>query len=171
MDRTQTRCRLIVVMGIMASGKTTVARALAAELGYAFLEADDFHGAENIAKMARGEPLDDADRAGWLQILRKRVDQSLERGESVVLACSALKESYRRVLGVRREGAALVYLRASAELVVSRARLRAGHFMPESLVRSQLETLEEPRDAIVIDAELEPNAIVAAIVRALAAAC
>jgi gluconokinase len=159
---------LIIVMGVTASGKTTIARLLAGELGYAFVDADDFHSSENIAKMSRGEPLDDADRAGWLRILRERIDRSFERGEPVVLACSALKESYRGILGVRRPGAALVYLRASEELVVSRARQRTGHYMPQSLVQSQLETLEEPDDAIVVDAALEPTLIVDAILRALA---
>jgi gluconokinase len=143
---------VIVVMGVAGSGKSTIAKALAVELSATFLDADDFHSPANVAKMSRGEALQDADREGWLLALRTRIDQATARGERAVLACSALKQAYRDKLGVGRPGIVLVYLKGSYELIRDRMRLRTDHFFKEPMLASQFAALEEPTDAIVVDA-------------------
>jgi gluconokinase len=155
-------------MGVSASGKTTVGRALAKELGCAFCDGDELHPAENIEKMRRGVPLDDADRVPWLRLVREHIDRARERGEGLVVACSALKEEYRRDLGLPDLSVALVYLRASLELVERRLRERKHHFMPLSLASSQFASLEEPRYGIIVDADQPPDAIVAQIMKEVA---
>lgn len=160
---------IIVIMGIAGSGKTTVGRLLAAELGWSFFDADELHPAANIAKMASGQPLDDADRGPWLARLRQLVDELVAAGTSAVLACSALKQSYReRLLGGCAE-ARLVYLKASRALLAQRLRERAHHFFPAELLDSQLAALEEPEDALVMDPERPPADIVSDIVADIAA--
>jgi len=161
----------IVVMGVAGSGKTTVGRRLAAALGGAwrFADADDFHPPANVAKMSSGVPLDDADRRPWLDALRVHLDACAVRNESVVLACSALKESYRRRLAAARGPVRFVYLKgAPAEL---RARLtgRQGHYLKADLLDSQFAALEEPAPgaALVVEAALAPDEIVRRIVAAL----
>lgn len=142
----------VVVMGVSGSGKTRIGRALAKALGATFLEGDDFHPPANIAKMAGGQPLTDADRAPWLAALNAALRQHAARGQRAVLACSALKESYRAQLG---EGGVLlrfVYLKGTPALIARRVQGRKGHFMPVSLLESQFEALEEPADAIVVNA-------------------
>jgi gluconokinase len=146
-------------MGVTGAGKTTVGRALAETLHWQFADADEYHSAANIAKMRAGIPLTDDDRAPWLQSLRSAIVNWLSRGEHVVLACSALKASYREVLLVSRE-VKLVYLKASAELIASRLALRHGRYMNPHLLRSQFETLEEPQDAVTVDASLSTTEIV-----------
>jgi gluconokinase len=165
---------VIIVMGVAASGKTTVGGRLASRLGWAFHDADDRHPAANVEKMARGEPLTDADRAPWLDALRRVIDEALARGEHAVLACSALRRSYRDRLrpapSTERTGPSpvrFVYLRASPDLVAARAAARPGHFMPAALVPSQFAALEEPDDALVVDAAEPPDALVDRIVAAL----
>jgi gluconokinase len=158
---------VIVVMGVSGSGKTTIARSLAARIDAAMLDADDFHSPANVAKMARGEPLDDADREGWLSALREQIDKVLAEHRRAVLACSALKRAYRDRLGVGRPDVVLVYLQGSYELIRNRMHARHGHFMKESMLASQFATLEEPTDAITVDVSLPPDEIVDAIVRAL----
>jgi gluconokinase len=154
---------IVIVMGVAGSGKTTVGRGLADRLGLEFSDADDLHDQANIAKMARGEGLSDADRSGWLSRVRSRIDRALEDGAGLVLACSALKESYRRQLGAGRGEVSLVYLRVAPELAERRLRARRGHFMPPSLVASQFSNLEAPAGAIVIDADRPVEAIVSQI--------
>ncbi len=154
-------------MGVSASGKTTVGRALANELGCAFCDGDDLHPAENIEKMRRGVPLDDADRVAWLGLVRLRIDRARGRGDGLVVACSALKEKYRRDLGLPDPSVALVYLRASLDVIERRLRERRHHFMPPSLAASQFAALEEPRDAITVDADQPLDAIVAEAMRGL----
>ena len=154
-------------MGVSGSGKTTIGKGLAERLGFEFCDADDFHGAANIAKMARGEALTDADRSGWLALLRTRIDRALTDRRGMVLACSALKERYRRQLGIERPGMVLVYLRTTPELAARRLRARTEHFMPSSLLASQFSDLEEPAGAIVLDADQPVEAIVSQIVGAL----
>ncbi len=154
---------VIIVMGVAGSGKSTIARALTTELGAAFLDADDFHSPANVAKMARGEALDDADREGWLAALRARIDDVLAHEGRAVLGCSALKRAYREKLGVGRREIALVYLKGSFELFRDRLRRRTGHFMKDSMLESQFAALEEPTDAIVVDAALGPEEIVRAL--------
>ena len=145
------RPMIIVLMGVTGAGKTTVGRALAEQLHWRFADADDYHSAANIAKMRAGVPLTDDDRAPWLQSLHYAIAEWIRAGESVVLACSALKASYRDVLLVSPE-VKFVYLRASPALIAARVAARTGSYMNPQLVPSQFATLEEPRDAVVIDA-------------------
>jgi gluconokinase len=155
---------VLVLMGVSGSGKTTVGKALAGDLGWAFVEADDFHPVANVEKMRGGVPLDDEDRRPWLQALRGRVDRACGRGEDVVLACSALKHEYREYLERNHPGCVrYVYLRGSEELIRRRLEAREGHFMDPNLLRSQFEALEAPEDALQVDAAPSPEAIAAEI--------
>ena len=155
---------IVVVMGVAGAGKTTVGQKLAAYLGWRFVEGDDFHPAANVTKMTRGRPLTDADRAPWLQALRREVVRSRDRGESLVVTCSALKASYRATLR-GDDGAAVqfVYLKVAPAVLQQRLQQRQGHFMPASLLASQLATLEEPEEAIVVEAQTAIADIVAAL--------
>ncbi len=140
-------------MGVSGSGKTTVGRAVAEALGWRFLEGDDYHPPASVAKMAAGTPLTDADRWPWLDRLRDELKAIAARGEHAVLACSALKEAYRARLAQAR-GVRFVYLKADRATIAARLAARAGHYMPATLLDSQFATLEEPRDALVIDVAL-----------------
>ncbi len=153
---------IILLMGVSGVGKTTIGQALAQELGWPFADADDFHPAGNVAKMRAGVPLDDADRAPWLQALHEAIVGWIAAGKSAVLACSALKESYRRQLVVGPE-VKLVFLLAGFDLVSQRLEARQGHYMNPGLLRSQFETLEVPQDAIAIDVSVAVPEIAAAI--------
>lgn len=150
---------IILLMGVTASGKTTVGKQLALELGWRFLEGDDFHSPENIQKLRQGMPLNDEDRKPWLEAIRETIRATLARGENAVIACSALKETYRRMLRVS-EQVIFVYLKATIALIQERLRRRVGHFMNPNLIQSQFDTLEEPEDALQIDAGLTPAEIV-----------
>ncbi|HET7617285.1 MAG TPA: gluconokinase [Vicinamibacterales bacterium] len=159
---------VIVVMGVAGSGKTTVGEKLADALGAAFLDADALHPAENIDKMARGIPLDDEDRAPWLERVHARVRAAFAEKTTIVVACSALKQRYRdQIAG----GIPItwVYLRGSRALVQDRLAHRQGHFMPATLLDSQFRDLEEPHDAIDVDISLSPDAIVQRILAELPA--
>ncbi|MGH7856890.1 MAG: gluconokinase, GntK/IdnK-type [Candidatus Binatia bacterium] len=153
---------ILLVMGVTGSGKTTIGRRLAADLGWPFLDGDDLHPPANVDKMKRNVPLDDSDRAPWLTSLRERIEASLRRGESLVLACSALKESYRKRLCVD-ERVKVVYLRGDEALLRKRLESRRGHFAGAGLLPSQLADLEEPRDALTVDVGRTPEEIVATI--------
>jgi gluconokinase len=142
---------IVLLMGVTGVGKTTVGEALARELHWRFADADDYHSPANIAKMHSGIPLTDVDRAPWLQSLHNAIVNWLAAGENVILACSALKASYRALLVVSGD-VKLVYLRGSEELIAARLAARHGHYMDPHLLHSQFETLEEPRDALTIDA-------------------
>lgn len=155
---------LILVMGVSGVGKTAVGRALAERLGWAFLDADDDHPPENVAKMRAGIPLDDADRMPWLAAVRARAEAHLARGEHVVLACSALKRSYRSYLEDVDTRVAFVHLDAPAELIGQRIRGREGHFMPEDLLESQFDALEHADQALMVDAAAPLEDVVEAIV-------
>jgi gluconokinase len=149
--------RAIVVMGVSGTGKSTVGRALAETLGLPFVEGDDLHPESNVAKMAAGIPLTDADRAPWLDLIAAELDRP------VVITCSALKRSYRDRLRLAAPDLVLVYLHGAPELLASRMAQRDGHFMPTALLESQLATLEEPAaDEYVIGADvmLRPDEIV-----------
>lgn len=150
---------IIVVMGVSGSGKTTVGRLLAEELGWKYYEADDYHSSANVEKMRSGLPLDDADRKPWLEALRELIRGCLEREESAVLACSALKESYREFLLVD-ESVILVYLKGDYEIIQSRLGARRGHFMNPKLLGTQFDALEEPADATHVDVSSSPGEIV-----------
>jgi gluconokinase len=153
---------IIVVMGVTASGKSTVGKRLALELGWRFLEGDDFHSPENIEKLRLAKPLGDEDRKPWLQAIQETIRATHARGENAVIACSALKERYRRTLQLS-EQVIFVYLKATIPLIQERLKKRVGHFMNPSLLQSQFDTLEEPEDALQIDAGLTPAEIVQAI--------
>jgi gluconokinase len=159
----------VMVMGVSGVGKTAVGRALAAATGVEFVDADDFHPAPNVAKMSRGEPLTDADRADWLARLNGELRARMDTGRSTVLACSALKARYRAALlaGVTPPPR-VVFLHADYDAVAVRLAHRRGHFMPATLLASQFEALEPPTDAVVIDASRPLDEVVAAAVSALA---
>jgi gluconokinase len=156
---------IVVLMGVAGTGKTTVGALLAEAIHASFCDADALHPADNIAKMTRGEPLTDNDRWPWLQQVRSRIDAAVGRGESLVLACSALKRSYRRILQVNPSQQRLVYLRGDQATVSERLHSRQGHFMKGSLLDSQFEALEEPSlsEALIIDITAAPVEIVAQI--------
>ncbi|HTG52231.1 MAG TPA: gluconokinase [Candidatus Tectomicrobia bacterium] len=135
---------MIIVFGVSGAGKTTVGKLLAQELGWQFLEADDFHSAANIVKMRSGRPLTDEDRWPWLDRLREQIEQLLSAGENAVLACSALKRAYRDRLRVSDE-VKFVFLRGDYALVEKQLRSRRGHFMNAGLLQSQFDELEEPQ--------------------------
>ncbi len=147
---------VVLVMGVAGSGKTTVGAALAHSLGYAFVDADDLHPVENVERMRRGIALDDEARGPWLREVRAAIDEVLQGGRGVVVACSALKASYREVLLGGVDGAIVIYLRADRATLERRLRSRTGHFVPASLLDSQLDDLEEPAEALVVEGDLDP---------------
>ena len=150
----------ILVMGVSGCGKTTVARALAQALHREYIDADPYHPEENLAKMNRGEPLTDNDRAGWLAILTEVLARQTAAGKPVVLACSALKKAYRDQLA--RGGAfRVIYLKGSRELLAARLGARKYHFFNPVLLDSQLADLEEPSDACTLDVAKTEDEVVA----------
>jgi len=153
---------IIVIMGVAGSGKTTVGTLLASDLGWEFADADDYHSAANVEKMRGGMPLTDADRGPWLETLRARIVGWLESRTNAVLACSALRQVYRDRLQVN-EQVHFVLLKGERDLLSTRLLQRPDHYMKQSMLESQLETLEEPMDAVVVDAGLAPAEIVHAI--------
>jgi gluconokinase len=159
---------IVVLMGVSGSGKTTVGRLLAEKLGWPFADGDDFHPATNVEKMRQGEPLTDEDRRPWLRSLREYIDSVAERGDNLVLACSALSHDYREYLTAdNAHYVRYVYLQGSEELIGQRLADRRGHFMPPSLLRSQFDVLEPPQDAIRVDITPAPSIVAEAIIRAL----
>jgi gluconokinase len=153
-------------MGVSGAGKTTVGQLLAAELGWDLVDADDYHSAANVEKMRNGIPLTDADRAPWLETLRGMIADAIKAGKNIVLACSALKRSYREFLRVGPE-VRFVYLKVSPPVLHDRLHARRGHYMTEQMLASQLATLEEPQHALVVDASAPPGEIVKNIRSAL----
>jgi gluconokinase len=158
--------KTLIVMGVSGCGKSFIGAKVAQALGGMFEDADDFHPASNIEKMASGKPLTDDDRWPWLDILRKRIVLNQNQAACYVLACSALKQSYRdRLRGDDSpEALVFIYLEGSKELIRQRMEAR-DHFMPPALLDSQFATLERPGDAIAINIELTPDEIVAAILQ------
>lgn len=157
----------MIVMGVAGSGKTTVGEALARHLGWNFYDADAFHPAANIEKMANGTPLTDSDRAPWLAALHSLISTSLKENRPGVLACSALKESYRRKLLEGNDGVQIVYLKGSYDLIWSRLSRRKDHYMKPQMLQSQFETLEEPEDALTLDVSLPVADLVGEILKRL----
>jgi len=155
--------RVLIVMGVAGCGKTTVGLALAQALGWEFLDADTLHPPANVAKMSAGIPLEDADRAPWNAAVCADIAARIARGAKTVIACSALKEAFRAALtpdpGPRR----YVYLRGDFAMISERLAERSGHFMKQGLLRSQFEALEEPADALTLDAAAAPAATVSRI--------
>lgn len=159
---------IVVLMGVSGSGKTTVGKLLAVKVGWQFADADDFHPATNVEKMRQGSPLTDEDRSPWLRTLREYIDTVAERGENLVLACSALNHDYREYLTAdNSKHVRYVYLQGSEELIAKRLAKRRGHFMPPSLLRSQFEALEPPQDTIRVDITASPAIIAETIMHAL----
>ena len=150
---------IIVLMGVTGSGKSTVGKLLAQQLGWKFFDGDDFHSPANIEKMRRGMPLNDDDRRPWLEAIRESIRKMVERSENAVIACSALKHSYRQMLRIAGE-VVFVYLKANIDTVRERLRNRTGHFMNPDLIQSQFDTLEESEQTLRVDASLPPGEIV-----------
>jgi gluconokinase len=160
----------LIVMGVAGSGKTTVAQALADRVGWRFEDGDVFHPASNVEKMRSGRPLTDEDRWPWLRAIAAEIDRTREAGGHIIIACSALKRSYRDILIGSRGGVRLIYLKGSRDLIGQRLRARRGHFMPPELLDSQFATLEEPgpdERAVIVDVASTVDAIVDDIVRRL----
>lgn len=159
-----TRLRVLIMMGPTGCGKTTVGRLLAQKLAWPFIDADDFHPPANVAKMRQGVALDDADRRPWLEALRVAIERWRLVGQSGIMACSALKKTYRQILGVDQQTVRTVYLQGSFELLHTRIKARRNHFMPADLLQSQLDTLEPPAGGLTVDISVPPEAIVAQII-------
>lgn len=158
---------IVVVMGVSGSGKTTIGAALATRLGWSFVEGDDWHPPQNVAKMSAGTPLTDEDRFPWLDRLNAELRAREERGENVVVTCSALKQSYRDRLTRGLARWQLVFLHGSFELLSNRMAERKHRFMPASLLQSQFTVLEPPTNAIAMDVDEPPERCVEKILAAL----
>ena len=154
-------------MGVTGVGKSTVGMRLADAIGARFVDADDFHPEENVAKMRAGIPLDDSDRTPWLAALNALLLDAERRGETTVLACSALKAAYRDLLARDVAGFRLVHLHGTRELIAERLAGRRGHYMNPALLDSQLATLQVPDDAIALDIEASPESLAATAERLL----
>ena len=150
-------------MGVSGSGKTTIGQLLSADLICSFIDGDDFHPPVNIKKMSSGEALTDEDRWPWLEILTDKIQEHIQQEQSMVLACSALKKSYREILCVERELVQFIYLKGNYATILRRMQSRENHFMTKSLLQSQFATLEEPEDAIVVDISPSPSEILKSI--------
>jgi gluconokinase len=159
---------VLVLMGVSGTGKTTVGKVLASELGWDFVEGDDYHPMANVEKMSAGRPLTDEDRGPWLKALRRRIEEACEQGENIVLACSALKREYREYLERHDlECVHYVFLHGSEELIRRRLADRKGHFMDPNLLESQFEALEVPEGTLQVDITPAPEVIAARIRRKL----
>jgi len=158
---------IVIVMGVVGAGKTTVGELLAQQMGWDFADADEFHPASNVEKIRNGIALTDLDREPWLDLLRARIVEWIEQGQSAVLACSALKRIYRDKLDAGPE-VRFVYLKGTGKLIASRLRARRGHFANESILASQLADLEEPGDATTVEISGTPQQIVRKIRKSLA---
>ncbi|NUT37620.1 MAG: gluconokinase [Hamadaea sp.] len=167
------QARVIVVIGVAGSGKTTIGLALAERLGIEFVDGDGLHPPENVAKMTRGIPLDDADRLPWLERIGDWIDSRLAAGSSGVVACSGLRRAYRQLIGEGRAGVQLVYLRVRREVAEDRVSHRSGHFFGAALLESQFAALEEPEPdegVLTVNGEFSVPRVVDEIARGLTAA-
>lgn len=161
---------LVVVMGVSGCGKSTLGQALADTLGVPYIEGDALHPPDNVARMAAGTPLTDADRAGWLDIIGERLVEAGRSGSGAVVACSALKRIYRDRLRAASPGLRLVHLHGDPALLAARIGQRTGHYMPATLLPSQLQTLELPdldEAAVTLDIAQPPEALVRRALQAL----
>jgi gluconokinase len=157
---------VIILIGVTSSGKTSIGRALSVLTGYSFLDADDYHSPENITKMSRGEALNEADRQPWLSILSEVIDSQIKQGKQTILACSALKKSYRvQLASSNLAHVHFIYLKVAPELLETRMKQRKEHFMSPKLLFSQLETLEEPTadEATIVRVQTETSPEVIAL--------
>jgi len=158
---------VLILMGPMGCGKTAIGKMLAKKLGWPFYDADDFHPKENVEKMRAGIALTDEDRKLWLEKLRADIQRWLKHRQSTILACSALKQAYRDILGVNQSTVRTVYLKGSYELLGKRLEERQHPYMDKNLLRSQLDTLEEPKDGLTVDISATPEIIVGTIIKSL----
>lgn len=158
---------VLILMGPMGCGKTTIGKMLAKKLGWPFYDADDFHPKENVEKMRAGIALTDEDRKLWLEKLRANIHRWLKHGQNTILACSALKQAYRNILGVNQNTMRAVYLKGSYSLLRKRIEERQHPYMDKNLLRSQLDTLEEPKDGLTVDISATPEIIVSTIIKSL----
>ncbi|MFP4344504.1 MAG: gluconokinase [Anaerolineales bacterium] len=158
---------VIVLMGVAGAGKTTIGKRLSRRLGWSFYEGDDFHPPENVEKMRQGIPLTDEDRVPWLRALHRLVQRLLERNEDAVLACSALKQSYRERLMRGDEGVRFVYLKGSYDLIRHRLQSREGHYADADLLDSQFGALEEPAGVVTVEVSRPPDEVVETIITRL----
>jgi gluconokinase len=160
---------ILILMGVTGSGKTTIGSKLARELGWEFHDGDNFHSSSNIAKMKQGIPLTDEDRLPWLLAIQEFMKQCLKRGRNVIIACSALKKEYRKLLLMGEPGVQFVHLKGSIDIIRDRMEKRKGHYMNPKLVDSQFATLEEPleTEALSFDVAEDPDAISSKIKAAL----
>ena len=158
---------ILVLMGVSGAGKTTIGQLLSTRLGWPLLDADDFHPPANIEKMRAGTPLTDEDRWPWLHRLNILLREKDSNGESALMACSALKQTYRDRLAAGLKDVRWVYLKGSFELIEARLKARKGHYMKAGLLESQFATLEEPADAITVDIGARPEATADAVAAAL----
>ena len=159
------KTRVLVLIGPMGCGKTTVGRVLSRKLSWPFYDGDDFHPPVNVEKMRRGVPLNDADRRPWLHILKNHIDAWLQSGQSVLLACSALKRQYRDLLGIDQKTVISVYLKGSYELLQKRIGSRRHAYMDQELLQSQIDTMEVPQDGLTVDISASPDKIADSIIR------
>ena len=148
---------ILILMGVSGCGKTTIGQKLACELNWPFYDGDDFHPQFNLEKMSRGIALNDLDRAPWLNNLQQLINRLVHQGKSAIVACSALKNTYRTQLQSNNKVIQFIYLKGSYSLIQARLNARKGHFMPSHLLKSQFDLLEDPTDSIVIDIHDPPH--------------
>ena len=158
---------ILILMGPMGSGKTTIGKMLAEKLGWPFYDGDSFHPKENVEKMRAGIALTDEDRRLWLEKLRDNIERWLKERQDTILACSALKQAYRDILGIDQETVRTVYLKGSYQLLRKRIEERQHPYMDKNLLRSQLDTLEEPEGGLGVDISATPEMIVSTIIQNL----
>ncbi len=160
---------ILIVMGVSGCGKSTIGQMLADKFNCGFYDGDEFHPAENIAKMSQGIPLNDDDRAPWLRAIQQAAHQLILEGKNGVFACSALKERYRVLLLENNPETYFVYLKGSFDVIQQRMESRAGHYMKPGMLQSQFDALEEPANAITVDISDAPETMVASISKQLPA--
>ncbi len=158
---------VLILMGPMGCGKTTVGKMLAEKLGWSFYDGDDFHPQKNVEKMRAGIALTDEDRKLWLEKLHTNIQRWLRDKQDSILACSALKQAYREFLGVDQDTVKTVYLKGSYELLRRRIEERRHPYMDKNLLRSQLDALEEPKDGLTVDISAFPEIVVRTIINYL----
>ena len=157
----------IILMGVSGCGKTSVGINLSKKLGWTFVDGDDFHPKENVAKMSAGQPLTDQDRLPWLKTLHDLLMDHLQKGKSLILACSALKEEYRQVLSSGMSNVVFVHLRGDFDLIHARMRARGEHYMKAEMLRSQFASLEPPKNGIIVGVDQSFGEITAQILKEL----